>query len=87
MFEINQIKDFKQLSKLEKVFQNYKKLTATHRKAIPRVLLENIPYIAGDIQIARVYKQPKLTSVYYRSAYKKLKSDIETLHQTTTAIC
>ena len=87
MFEINQIGDFKHLSKLERVFQNYKKLTKTHRKAIPKGLIENLPYIAGDIEIARIYKQPKLMAVYYKSAYKKLKMDIETLHSLTTATC
>ena len=80
--EIEAIADYHQINNVEDYFQQYKTLLSSHQTFIPSRTMNNLPFIAMGIQMAKIKNREESKMRHVRTTCKWLKADLEYLLST-----
>lgn len=77
--EIEAFADYHQVNNIEDYFQQYKMLLNSHQNFIPSRTMNNLPFIAMGIQMAKIKNREESKIRHIRTTCKWLKADLEYL--------
>ena len=86
MGEVEKLEDYPQLKLLERSYLKYRTLINSHKAIVPSRTINNLPFLAMGIQMAKLKDRPGSIQLHLKSTYNLLKSDLQyLLHQLNSA--
>ena len=83
--EVEKLEDFPQLKLLERNYLKYRTLVNNHKAIVPSRTVNNLPFLAMGIQMAKLKDRPGSIQLHLKSTYNLLRSDLEYLLHTLNA--